>query len=114
MEKFWSSTFKQFTVKILENFASVKVWLFLLPFSISTLYMGYILYQQIHLIDLLIKTTITNPLVLESIHNAYTTATETFNAWCVFNVSLTGTIIVVRETFKVSKLRADDDKDIQV
>jgi uncharacterized transporter YbjL len=31
---------------------------------------------------------------------------DMFIAWCTFNVSLVGTIVVVREVFKVSKLKA--------
>ena len=36
-----------------------------------------------------------------------------FIAWCTFNVSLAGTVIVVREVFKVSKLKAlnEEEKD---
>ena len=34
-----------------------------------------------------------------------------FIAWCTFNVSLAGTIIVVRETFKVRKLTALNDEE---
>jgi len=34
-----------------------------------------------------------------------------FISWCTFTVSLGGTIIVVRETFKVSKLKALKEKD---
>jgi hypothetical protein len=35
---------------------------------------------------------------------------EIFIAWCTFNVSLAGTVIVVRETFKVKKLTALNDE----
>jgi hypothetical protein len=38
-------------------------------------------------------------------------AMEGFISWCTFTVSLGGTIIVVRETFKVSKLKALKEED---
>jgi hypothetical protein len=38
-------------------------------------------------------------------------AMDMFIAWCTFNVSLAGTIIVIRETFKVRKLIALNDED---
>ena len=39
------------------------------------------------------------------------TVTDLVIAWCTFNVSLAGTIIVVRETFKVKKLTALNDEE---
>ena len=97
---------KAFGRKCLENLSSVKVWMFILPFIISTFYMAWIIGSETSLIKEALKTSVKNPEILDSILKHMKTAADTFTAWCTFNVSLAGTIIVVRETFKVSKLKA--------
>lgn len=102
-KQYWTLFFK----KILENLASVKVWFFILPFIVSSLYLGWIIFSHL----LFIKMTLTAILgtkteLIDPILTQMKTITEAFAAWCTFNISLAGTVIVVRETFKVSKLKA--------
>lgn len=95
-----------FFVKVLENMSSVKVWFFIWPFIVSSIYMAWIIQQQIFFVDKMLELSSIEPSVLSAIQNSYKVMTDAFSGWCVFNVSLTGTIVVVRETFKVSKLKA--------
>lgn len=103
---------KAYFVKILENLSSAKIWFFILPFIMSSIYMGWIIYEQIDFVRELITSTLENSETLDAINATFQIATNTFISWCTFNVSLAGTIVVVRETFKVSKLKAlNDSKD---
>lgn len=101
MKIYW----KRFGVKLLENLASVKVWLFLLPFIISTIFLWYTLFNGIFFADIVLGEALdvsTYQIVVELFKNV----TKTFIAWCTFNVSLVSAIIAVREVFKVQKLKA--------
>jgi len=110
-KEYWCS----FGVKILENLASVKVWFFIFPFIASTIMVGVLIGFQLNfMIDalkLIVAAEHQDKLV--PILKEMKTVTELVIAWCTFNVSLAGVIIVVRETFKVNKLKAlnEEDKD---
>jgi hypothetical protein len=95
-----------FGVKILENLASVKVWIFMLPFVVSTIVLWFIVGYHIHFMKdaLLLITNDHDKLV--PVLEQMKTISDMFIAWCTFTVSLGGMVIVVRETFKVSKLKA--------
>jgi hypothetical protein len=103
--------FQGFIIKLMENLSSAKIWFFLLPFVASTVYMGWIILEQVDLVKTLVARSIDDTEILNSIEALYKVASDTFNAWCVFTVSLSGTVIVVRETFKVSKLRALNESE---
>ena len=103
---------RSFFVKVLENLASVKVWFFILPFIVSTGVLSYLVYEHV----LLVKSAL-EALVEKDKHDALvavlkemTTVMNMFIAWCTFNVSLAGTIIIIRETYKVKKLIALNDE----
>lgn len=102
-----------FGVKILENLASVKVWFFILPFVVSTVIMSIIVGWHIDFIRESLKVIVADKALLVPILDQMKTISDMFIAWCTFTVSLAGTIIVVRETFKVKKLIAlnEEDKD---
>jgi len=85
---------KGFFKKILENLASVKIWLFLLPFWISSFFMYKVLAYMI------ISKTVD-----------YVVLNTMFTAWTTFNITLVGTIIAAREVFKVAKIKLTDDKE---
>lgn len=106
-KKYW----KAFGVKVLENLASVKVWFFIFPFVISTGVLIWLVGSHIMFIQLMLSKVDNATMV--AVVKEMKTITETFIAWCTFNVSLAGTIIVVRETFKVKKLTAlnEEEKD---
>lgn len=102
-KEYWSLFFK----KILENLASVKVWFFILPFIVSSLYLGWIIFSHLAFIkSTLLLVAGENKELINPILSQVETITSVFTAWCTFNVTLIGTIIVVREIFKVSKLKA--------
>jgi len=105
--KYW----KAFGVKILENLASVKVWFFILPFFASTLILTWLVGTHIAFVKLALLQVETP--IMVSVIKQMQMVMDLFIAWCTFNVSLAGTIIVIRETFKVRKLIAlnDEDKD---
>jgi len=107
--------FKSFLVKVLENLSSVKVWFFILPFIVSTVVLGYLAYEHVQIIKAALAE-----LVQDDKHDIFVDLIKQmeivmtmFIAWCTFNVSLAGTIVVIRETFKVRKLIAlnDEEKD---
>ena len=106
---------KGFFVKVLENLSSVKVWFFILPFIVSTAILSVLVGAHIGLV----KTSLTAIVAadqqanLVGILQEMQTIMDMFIAWCTFNVSLAGTVIVVREVFKVSKLKAlnEEEKD---
>jgi len=106
---------KGFFVKVLENLSSVKVWFFILPFIVSTAILSVLVGAHIGLV----KSSLTAIVAADMQENLVTilqemkTIMDMFIAWCTFNVSLAGTVIVVREVFKVSKLKAlnEEEKD---
>lgn len=91
--------------KILENLTSVKVWFFILPFVVSTAFLGWIIYQEFRILKTVLTMIIANKELLAALLAQVKVVSDTFIAWCTFNVSLVGTIIVVREVFKVSKMK---------
>lgn len=106
---------KGFFVKVLENLSSVKVWFFIFPFIVSTVVLGYLAYEHVQVIKLALAELIKDgkhDIFVELIKQMEIVMTM-FIAWCTFNVSLAGTIVVIRETFKVRKLMAlnDEEKD---
>jgi len=103
----------RFGVKVLENLASVKVWFFILPFIVSTIIMTVLVGSHIQFIKLALTVIVDDSNKLVPVLQEMKTVMDMFIAWCIFNVSLAGTIIVVRETFKVKKLTAlnDEEKD---
>jgi hypothetical protein len=98
IELFWK--------KILENFASVKVWFFILPFLASTGVMIWIVGSHLSFIQAVLMQLTENKEILAEVIDRMKIIADMFIAWCTFNVSLVGTIVVVREVFKVSKLKA--------
>ena len=90
-------------LKLTENILSVKVWFFLLPFLVSSAYLGYMLYDAISLSHVVLKGSL-DPNEMNFIVDMWKVIKDTFIGWCTFNVSSAGTVIVVRETFKVSKI----------
>ena len=102
-----------FWVKCLENLASVKVWFFVFPFILSTIMVGILIYFQLNFMIDALKVIVAaeHQDKLVPILKEMKTVTDLVIAWCTFNVSLAGTIIVVRETFKVKKLTALNDEE---
>jgi len=108
-------TFRLFCKKVLENLASVKVWFFLLPFLASTGIFVYICSAQFGFMTTAIKIIAANPELTTAIMGQIKIITDTFLAWCTFNITLTGSIMAVREVYKVRKLKEineakDDEK----
>jgi hypothetical protein len=98
---------KLFLFKCLDNLASVKVWMFLLPFMVASGLMAYIISMNVDFINLslqLVKDE--HPQEAQNIINSFAICVNAFTAWCTFNVALITPIIAVREIFKVKKLNA--------
>jgi beta-lactamase regulating signal transducer with metallopeptidase domain len=108
-KRYW----KAFGAKCLDNLASVKVWFFILPFIISTIILsilvGYHLDFMREALTAIVKAEHQDKLV--PILGQMEIVATMFISWCAFTVSLAGTIIVVRETFKVKKLVALNDEE---
>ena len=105
------SIWSLFVEKVLENLASVKVWFFVLPFIASTGIFAYICFTQFGFIETALAAISTHPELIVSILGQMKLITDTFLAWCTFNISLIGSIIVVREVYKVKKLKSINDAD---
>lgn len=101
-----NSYLKGFFVKCLENMASAKMWMFLLPFVASTGFMGFYLWFSIEMIRASLESTGIKPDEMMLIISQLSLVGDVFIAWCTFNVSLATVIIAVREVFKVKKLNA--------
>ena len=106
--------FRLFSKKVLQNLASVKVWFFLLPFLASTGIFIYICMSQFGFMEIAISLMAVKPELIAALLGQIKVLTDTFIAWCTFNITLTGSIIAVREVYKVRKLKeineASDDK----
>lgn len=102
---------KLFIEKTLENLASVKVWFFILPFIGSSYIFWYICTSQFAFITTALAAISTQPELIMGILGQMKIITDTFLAWCTFNATLIGSIIVVREVYKVRKLRSINDAD---
>lgn len=98
---------KLFLFKCLDNLASVKVWMFLLPFVISSLLMAWIISSNVDFIKLtMIVLGKDHPSEYKAIIDSFAICVNAFTAYCTFNVALITPIIAVREIFKVKKLDA--------
>ena len=108
-KEYWCS----FGVKCLENLASVKVWFFVGPFIISTIMVAVLIGFHLDFMKGALKAIVAaeHQDKLVPVLGEMKTITDLVIAWCTFNVSLAGTIIVVRETFKVKKLTALNDEE---
>ena len=105
-KQYWA----EFGRKCLDNLASVKVWFFMAPFIVSTVVMAVLIGWHIEFIKEALRAIITNQNLLVPVIKQMEIITNMFIAWCTFNVSLAGTVIVVRETFKVKKMTALNDE----
>jgi len=94
--------------KLSENFLSVKVWFFLLPFIISCGYTYILIKFQFEYILEYSKKVIDDPTKYEFIIAIFTNLKEIFTAWLTFNVTLVGTVIIVKELFEIPKLNVYD------
>lgn len=91
--------------KLSENFLSVKVWFFLLPFIISCGYTYILIKFQFDYILEYSKKVIEDPTKYEFIIAIFSNLKEIFTSWLTFNVTLVGTVIVVKELFEIPKLK---------
>lgn len=96
---------KAILYKLSENFLSVKVWFFLLPFIISCGYTYILIKFQFDYILEYSKKIIEDPTKYEFIIAIFTNLKEIFTSWLTFNVTLVGTVIVVKELFEIPKLK---------
>jgi hypothetical protein len=94
--------YRAFVKKMLENFSSAKMLMFFLPLWTSCYFLWVLFGMWEDYLAFIVK----HPNAAKDAIAFFETGMEGFISWCTFTVSLGGTIIVVRETFKVSKLRA--------
>ena len=96
---------KAILYKLSENFLSVKVWFFLLPFIISCGYTYILIKFQFDYILEYSKKIIEDPTKYEFIIAIFTNLKEIFTSWLTFNVTLVGTVIVVKALLEIPKLK---------
>jgi len=102
----FSSYVSGFFIKCLENLASAKMWMFLLPFIVSTAFMGVFLGSSLYYVKTSLLAAGITPEQMDMIIGRLAIVGDVFIAWCTFNVSLASVIIAVREIFKVKKIQA--------
>ena len=101
----FSSYVSGFFIKCLENLASAKMWMFLLPFIVSTAFMGVFLGSSLYYVKTSLLAAGITPEQMDMIIGRLAIVGDVFIAWCTFNVSLASVIIAVREIFKVKRFR---------
>lgn len=99
--------FRAFVKKMLENFCSAKMLIFFLPLWASIFFLWILFGMR----DEYLTFASSHPNAVNDINEFFRIAMNGFISWCTFTVSLGGTIIVVRETFKVQKLKALSEED---
>lgn len=104
--------YRSFIKKMLENFSSAKMLIFFFPLLTSLFFLWKLFGMRSEFMEFVVK----HPNAASDLTSFFKVAMDGFIAWCTFTVSLGGTVIVVRETFKVTKLKAlkDDTKDIAI
>lgn len=110
---FFSILFKRLFTRIIENLSSFKTWMFLLPFTISTIVLYWLVYKNIIMCNSILSNQLLEYQYL-FIHKIIASTEDMFIAWCTFNVSLATVIVSAREMFKASKVKAlakDGDAD---
>lgn len=98
--------------KLVSNLLSVKVWLFLIPLTLSIVF----LWWSIGLIE---ETAILSQNILKDNPEQITQISieaisqikNAFSNWMKFTGSLVVSIIGVREVFKVAKIKNNSDKE---
>lgn len=93
---------RAFLKKMLENFSSAKMIIFFFPLFTSIFFLWILFGMR----DEYLEFAAQHPNSISDVNQFFKIAMNGFISWCTFTVSLGGTIIVVRETFKVSKLKA--------
>jgi hypothetical protein len=96
--------------KFLENILSVKVWLFLLPFIIASSVLIWAFILIFGTIGEILELKLSN-IDYNNIVNLFNISKDYFTNYLTFNVSLVGSIIAVREIFKVKKIKYLKDKN---
>ena len=99
--------------KVFENLASVKVWFFLIPFLGSSYMLWYICTSHMGFVAAGLTAIAAKPELVAGILGSMKIITEAFMAWCTFNATLVGSIIVVREIYKVRRLNSINESDTQ-
>jgi len=96
--------------RFLENFLSVKVWVIIWPFIISTILLKDIYETQFRMLQSSIHFIKADPkLICDMLTSSFTLISETFKSWLTFNLTLVGSIVVVREIFKVPRINGKSE-----
>jgi hypothetical protein len=93
---------RAFVKKMLENFSSAKMLIFFLPLWASIFFLWILFGMR----DEYLEFAANHPNAVSDVNGFFQIAMNGFISWCTSTVSLGGTVIVVRETFKVQKLKA--------
>lgn len=96
---------RAFLKKMLENFSSAKMLIFFFPLIASIFFLWILFGMRDEYLEFAAK----HPNAVSDVNGFFQIAMNGFISWCTFTVSLGGTVIVVRETFKVQKLKALTD-----
>ena len=93
--------------KVLENLTSAKMAMFFIPMFSSLFFLKMLFDYYVKMIELVAD----KPELAEELGPLYEILTSTFGTWCTFTVALVGTVVVVREVFKVEKIKRMKETD---
>lgn len=110
----WKSFIKKWSQAILQNFLSVKVWMFILPMSIFTGILFWLADKDyINMIEQITKSNLNGDQVVELIKSQREYFRELIQYYFTAIGSIIGSIIAVREVFKVSKLNTLTNEEVK-
>jgi hypothetical protein len=98
---------KGFFRKLLENLSSAKMAMFFIPMAGSLIFLKMLFDYYVKMVEVVVL----HPELAEKLGPLYEILTSSFGTWCTFTVSLTGVVIVVRESFKIAKIRRMKETD---
>lgn len=110
-DDFWPGLIRGAVHKAVESFTSVKVWFFIWPFILS----GFLLHLFIYKVMASVTLVLQSHLDVDAytfVTTSFSKITEMYAGWLSFIVALVGSIIVVRETFKIGKVNILAKQDV--
>jgi len=99
-------------VKFLQNIMSVKVWLFFIPFVVSTYYMWSMVQTNFEIIKIYVLPSV-QPAQAKLIESCFEHNTALMNNWFKFVSAMVICIASAREIFKVAKVQGLEAKEIK-
>lgn len=110
----WKTYFTKWSQAILQNFLSVKVWMFILPMTIFTAILLYLANEDYTtMISQITKSNLTGEQVVTLITSQRDYFVKLIQFYFTSVGAIIGSVIAVREVFKVSKLNSLSNSEVK-